>query len=166
MLVSDLLNARWPADAGQFLRRHSHPNYAFEDGKRTGAYEAVFNNDIESSVQAKSNNSMPCFLNTVGVLFEDPELRKSLLEFIARGKGFVGIHDAIATFVQYPEYDQWPPFGRMLGATENGGHPWDGEMMTVKVDDPKSPLNTVFHGQGIRSQTRRFSSRNPPCETI
>ena len=44
-----------------------------------------------------------CFANTVGVLFEDPELRKSLLDFIAGGKGFIGIHDAIATFVQYPE---------------------------------------------------------------
>ena len=53
-----------------------------------------------------------CFLNTVGVLFDDPELRKSLLGFIAGGKGFVGIHDAIATFVQYPKYDQWPPSDR------------------------------------------------------
>jgi hypothetical protein len=58
----------------------------------------------------------------------------------------VGIHDAIATFVQYPKYVQWPPFGQMLGATENGGHPWDGETMTVKLEDPKSPLNAVFHG--------------------
>jgi hypothetical protein len=79
-----------------------------------------------------------CFLNTVGVLFDDPELRKSLLGFIAGGKGFAGIHDAIATFVQYPKYDQWPPFGQMLGATENGGHPWEGETMTVKIEIPKA----------------------------
>jgi len=110
-------------------------NYAIgEMGKRTGAYEAVFSDDVEMfrPDRIKQFDAI-CFLNTVGVLFEDPELKKSLLAFIAGGKGFVGIHDAIATFVQYPKYDQWPPFGQMLGATENGGHPWDGETMTVRV---------------------------------
>src|SRR5262249_2094224 len=58
------------------------------------------------------------------------ELKQSLLGFIAGGKGFAGTHDAIATFVQYPKYDQWPAFGQMIGATENGGHPWNGELMT------------------------------------
>jgi type 1 glutamine amidotransferase len=97
----------------------------------------------------------------VGVLFDDPELRTSLLGFIARGKGFVGIHDAIATFVQYPKYDQWPPFGQMLGATENGGHPWDGELMTVKVDDPKSRINAAFHGQGFQIADQAFQFQEP-----
>jgi len=103
-------------------------NYAIRlMGQRTGAYEAVFSDDVEMfrPERIKQFDAI-CFLNTGGVLFEDPELRKSLLAFIASGKGFVGIHDAIATFVQYPVYDQWPPFGQMLGATENGGHPWDG----------------------------------------
>ena len=77
------------------------------------------------------------------------------------GKGFVGIHDAIATFVQYPKYDQWPPFGQMLGATENGGHPWDGETMTVKVDDPKSPVNAVFRGQGFEISDQAFQFQEP-----
>ena len=73
----------------------------------------------------------------------------------------MGIHDAIATFVQYPKYDQWPPFGQMLGATENGGHPWDGEMMTVKVDDPKSPINAVFRGQGFEIADQAFQFQEP-----
>jgi hypothetical protein len=30
------------------------------------------------------------------VLFEDAELRKSLLGFIASGNGFLGVHDAMA----------------------------------------------------------------------
>ena len=91
-------------------------NYAIEQiGKRTGAYEAVFNNDVEMFRPDKLRQfDALCFANTVGVLFEDPELRKSLLDFIAGGKGFIGIHDAIATFVQYPKYDQWPAFGQML----------------------------------------------------
>ena len=78
-------------------------NYAIEQlGRRTGAYEAVFNNDVEMFRPDKLRQfDALCFANTVGVLFEDAELRKSLLAFIAGGKGFIGIHDAIATFVQY-----------------------------------------------------------------
>ena len=67
----------------------------------------------------------------------------------------MGFHAAIATFVQHPVYDQWPAFGRMLGGTENGGHPWvPTDTYTFKVDDPKSPLNAVFQGQGIRGHRR------------
>jgi hypothetical protein len=138
-------------------------NYAIgQMGIRTGAYEAVFSDDVEMfrPVRIKQFDAV-CFLNTVGVLFEDAELKKSLLAFIAGGKGFVGIHDAIATFVQYPEYGQWPAFGRMLGATENGGHPWDGETMTVKVDDPKSPLNAVFHGDEFQIADQAFQFQEP-----
>ena len=67
-------------------------NYASDQmGKRTGAYEAVFSNDIEMFRPGKIEQfDALCFLNTVGVLFDDPELRKSLLGFIAGGKGFVG----------------------------------------------------------------------------
>ncbi len=138
-------------------------NYAIREmGKRTGAFEAVFSNDVEMfrPKRIKQFDAI-CFLNTNGVLFEDPELKKSLLAFIAGGKGFVGIHDAIATFVQYPKYDQWPPFGQMLGGTENGGHPWDGEMMTVKVDDPKSPLTAVFHGEEFQITDQAFQLQEP-----
>jgi type 1 glutamine amidotransferase len=127
-------------------------NYAIEQmGKRTSAYEAVFSNDIEMFRPDKiSQFDAICSNNTQGVLFDDPELKKSLLGFIAAGHGFVGIHAAIATFVQYPVYDQWTPFGRMLGGTESGGHPWGPtEKLTVKVDDPKSPLNAAFHGKGF-----------------
>lgn len=138
-------------------------NYAFEQiGKRTGAYEAVFSNDIEMFRPDKIKQfDAICFLNTLGVLFDDPELRESLLAFISGGKGFVGIHDAIATFVQYPKYDQWPAFGQMLGATENGGHPWNGETMTVKIDDHASPLNAMFHGQEFQIADQAFQFQEP-----
>ena len=133
-----------------------------EMGKRTGAYEPVFSDDVEMFRPERIRQfDAVCFLNTVGVLFEDPELKKSLLAFIASGKGFIGIHDAIATFVQYPKYAQWPAFGQMLGGTENGGHPWDGETMTVKVDDPKSPLNAMFHGEEFQIADQAFQLQEP-----
>ena len=86
-------------------------NYAIElMGKQTGAFEAVFSDDVEMFRPDKIKQfDAICFNNTQGVLFDDPELRKSLLDFITGGHGFVGIHAAIATFVQHPVYDQWPP---------------------------------------------------------
>ena len=137
--------------------------YAFEElGKATGAYQAVFSNDIEVFRPGRLREfDAICFLNTVGVLFDDAELRESLLKFIASGKGFAGIHDAIATFVQYPKYDQWPEFGRMLGATENGGHPWDGENMTIKVEDPRNPVNAAFAGKSFEIADQAFQFQEP-----
>lgn len=139
-------------------------NYAFEQlGKRTGAYEVIFNNDVEMFRPEKlARFDAVCFLNSNGVLFEDEELRRSLMNFIESGKGVIGIHDALATFVQYPVYDQWPEFGRMLGGTENGGHPWNtGELMTMKLDDPDSPLMAAFGGKSFQIADQAFQLQEP-----
>lgn len=115
-------------------------------GQKTGAYQAVFNNDIEVfRPERLAEFDAICFNNSCGVLFEDAQLRQSILDFVDNGKGIVGIHAALATFVQYPKYDQFPPFGEMLGATENGGHPWkQHETITLKVEDTASPLTAAF----------------------
>lgn len=163
MLVSNLSMRDGKPVHGSSYATLPVANYAFDQmGKRSGAYEAVFNNDIEMFRPDKIKQfDAICFLDTVGVLFDDVELRKSLLDFISSGKGFVGIHDAIATFVQYPKYDQWPAFGQMLGATENGGHPWNGEVMTIHIDDPKSPLTAVFHDEEFQIADQAFQFQEP-----
>ena len=85
-------------------------------GKRTGSYQVVVSNDIEMFRPGKIKQfDAICFCNSPGVLFEDPELKKSLLDFVAGGKGIVGIHDGLATFVQWPVYDQWPEFRAAAG---------------------------------------------------
>ncbi len=142
----------------------AHGNLAIElMGKVTGAYEAVFSNDI--SVFKRDNLRQfdaICFNNTAGVLFEDEELKKSLLDFVRSGKGFVGLHAAGATFVQWPRYDQWPEFGEMLGAYENGGHPWKpDEVITLKVDDPEHPVNAAFGGKGFQISDEVFQFQKP-----
>lgn len=138
-------------------------SYALEQmGRRTGAYQAVFDNDVEMfrPERLKAFDAV-CFANTAGVLFEDMELRESLLSFVAGGKGLIGIHDAIATFVQYPKYDQWPSFGQMLGGTENGGHPWNGEVMTLKAEDAKHPLVKMFRGLEFKIADQAFQLQEP-----
>jgi hypothetical protein len=131
-------------------------------GRRTGAYEAVFSNDVAmfSPDKLKPFDAI-CFNNTGGVLTDDPVQRKSLLDFVCNGKGFVGIHAAAATFCQYPRYDQFPEFGEMLGGFEDGGHPWGpDETSVVKLDDPRSPVNAAFGGKGFSIRGGVFQFRH------
>ncbi len=132
-------------------------------GRKTGAYETVVSNDIAMfRPENLQQFDAICFNNTTGVLFQDPELKKNLLDFIYDGKGFIGIHAAAATFVQWPKYDQWPEFGQMLGGYENGGHPWKPhEWITIKLDDPDHPLNTALTGKGFRISDEVFQFQKP-----
>jgi len=147
----------------------TYGNYALaEMGKRTGAYEVVISDDVEMFRPDKIKQfDAICFLNTVGVLTEDPELKRSLMDFIESGKGFIGFHAAAATFVQWPKYDQWPAFGKMLGATENGGHPWrPNENIRMKVDDPKSPLNVALPKEGFDIADEVFQFQEPKLREL
>ena len=139
-------------------------NYALiEMGKRTGAYQATINN--EESVfrpEVLGSYDLIVFNNTVGVLFDDPVLRQSLLDFVRKGNGFVAFHaGGGATFVQYPVYDQFPEFGEMVGGYEDGGHPWEPVDTTyVKIDDPRSPLTSMFQGP-FQMHEETFQFREP-----
>lgn len=165
ILVSNLNVRRGTVRVGE----KEHPsipygNYAIEQlGKRTGAYEAVFNNDIGLFRPGFIDQfDAICFNNTVGVLFDDKALRESLLGYIASGKGFIGFHAAAATFVEHPVYDQWPPFGRMVGGTENGGHPWKPhETITIKLADPASPLTAMFDGKAFEVADEVYQFQEP-----
>jgi len=135
---------------GKMIKGHGsipYANYALKlMGEKTGAFEVVFSND---TLMFKPENLQQfdaiCFNNTNGVLFTDPELRASLLDYVYSGKGFIGLHAAGATFVQWPVYDQFPAFGVMLGGYENGGHPWkEWEWINLKVNEPSHPLNAAF----------------------
>ncbi len=139
--------------------------YAFEQmGKKTGAFETVFSNDVNLFAPEKlAQFDAVCFLNTAGVLTEDPALRKSLLDFVRNGKGLVAVHaGGGATFVQYPKYDQFPEYGEMVGGYENGGHPWrPNETIILKLDDAASPLNRAFGGREVELQDEVFQFTAP-----
>lgn len=153
---------------GEVVKVH-HPsvaigNYALETlGRKTGAWEVTISGDPEIWRPASIRKfDAICFMNTTGVLTEDKELRWSLLDFVRSGGGFSAFHaGGGATFVQYPKYDQWPEFGRMLGGTENGGHPWNGELLTLKLDDPKNPLNAIFRGKEFQIAEQAFQLQEP-----
>lgn len=132
-------------------------------GERTGAFDAVFSND---TLMFKKENLAQfdaiCFLNTAGVIFTDPQLRINLLDFVSNGGGFIGIHAAAATFVQWPEYWQFPAFGEMLGGYEDGGHPWKpDETIYLKAEQPDHPLASMFGAASFPISDEVFQFRAP-----
>ena len=90
---------------------------------------------------------------TTGELPISEEGKKALLDFIKRGKGFVGIHSATDTFYKWPEY------GEMIGGYFDG-HPWHTDV-TVRVEDRTFPA-TAHLGESFRSRTKSISSKTGP----
>ena len=136
LLVMDL-NVAYPGH-----RSIPEENLAIElMGKKTGAYEAVFNNDLDNLKYDKIKQFDAVFLNnTVGMIFLDPEVRAGLLRFVREGGGLAGNHG-----VSHASMD-WPEFGEMIG-TWHGVHRENTELATVKIDDPNSPLTAAFGGR-------------------
>jgi type 1 glutamine amidotransferase len=63
--------------------------------------------------------------------------KKSLLDFVRSGKGFIGAHCASLTFYDYPE------FGEMLGGYFNRNLP-QGTIAVLKVEDTKHPATKML----------------------
>jgi type 1 glutamine amidotransferase len=131
--------------------------------EKTAAFDVVVSNDLSNFEPEKIKDfDAICFLNTTMEVFSpakgvfakmsNPEkkealnlekrLKKSLMEFIKSGKGFVGIHSATDTFYQWPEY------GEMIGGYFNG-HPWGaGSPVSVKVEDGQTNHACCAHLDG------------------
>jgi type 1 glutamine amidotransferase/sugar phosphate isomerase/epimerase len=131
-------------------------------GKRTGAWETVLSNDISNFKYDNLKQFDAIFLNnTVGMLFEDHEVRDALIRFVREGGGLAAYHGA-----SHASLD-WPEFGEMLGISEENARTeiegpkvdeisdplraWQpsssNEVLTVKIDDTNSPLTAPFAGK-------------------
>jgi len=132
-------------------------------GEEMDAYDTFFSNDtLVFQPEILNQFDAICFNNTGGVLFDDPELRMNLLDYVYGGKGFIGIHAAAATFVQWPVYDQFPAFGVMLGGYENGGHPWkENEWITIQVEEKDHPVNRAFDYERFEISDEVFQFSEP-----
>lgn len=118
-------------------------NYAIQRmGETTGAYRAIFSDDLDNLKWPKIEQYDAVFLdNTVGLDFPDPEVRAGLIRFVREGGGLGGLHG-----VTYTSMD-WPEFHAMIGGVR-GNHRGNGnEKVWVKIDDPSSPLTAAFDGQ-------------------
>jgi type 1 glutamine amidotransferase len=119
-----------------------HANYALElMGKSTGAFEAVFSNNLENLEYDKVRQfDAVMFNSTEADISTDPAVREGLLRFVREGGGVGGIHAASWSFAF------WPEFMEMFGASQ-GAHRI--EEATMKLDDPASPITAAFEGQPI-----------------
>ncbi len=137
-------------------------------GKKTGAYEPVVSDDVAMfEPETLAQFDAVVLMNCTGNLFgpnpserakmdleqleaarkREQELRNSLLDFVSKGKGLVGIHAATDCFYE------WGEFGRMMGGYFNG-HPWwystdaDGKpsapSVTLRVEERDHPVCEAF----------------------
>ncbi|MBM4047075.1 MAG: ThuA domain-containing protein, partial [Planctomycetes bacterium] len=142
-------------------------------GKKTGAFEAVVSDDVANFEPDKIQQfDAICFNNTTGNFFQprdlgklpkeqqdaakarDERAKKSLLDFVAGGKGIVGIHAATDA-----QYQQWADYGKLMGGYFSG-HPWN-EVVTVKIDDPGHPVNAAFQGKSFEVADEIYQFKDP-----
>jgi len=141
---------------GRGHRSIPHANLAVRLlGEKTGAFTAVVTKD-RSLLLAKSLKQFDAvFLNnTIGPLFDTPELRRDFSAFLAGGGGLVANHAVTVTS------EDWPAFGEILGA-RGAMHRDADEKVTVRLDDPNSPLNAAFGGKPFAFADEVFRFRAP-----
>jgi type 1 glutamine amidotransferase len=123
-------------------------------GDKTGAYTA-FHTEDESFFEPEKLKTFDAvfMMNTTGNCFFPKEgtkeekakreemLKKSLQDFVASGKGLIGVHSATDT------YGGWKEYNKMMGGAF-AGHPWH-KKVPVKVLEPKHPLNAPFEGENF-----------------
>ncbi len=131
-------------------------------GKKTGAFETVVSRDpAVFRPESLAQFDAVFFNNTVGNCFEDPALRQSLVEFVYRGGGLMGVHGTSVAFTKWPgAIEDWPEFGIMLGA-RGANHKANDEHVFIKLDDPTHPVNHVFAGRDFDYRDEFFRVHEP-----
>jgi uncharacterized protein len=130
---------------GFFHRTIPHANLALEFmAKNTGAFEPIFNNDLDNLKYPKIKEYDAVFLNSVvGSIFSDPDVINGLIRYVRDGGGLAAIHGSTFASTDVPEY------GELLGATTAPHRAFD--VATLKIDDPNSPITKHFEGHDVLS---------------
>jgi len=109
-------------------------------GTETGLWDTTVRTDTEALTKKKLEFNAKNLTNFDAVLFftggdleMDVQQQSDFLSFIHDdGKGFIGIHSAAITFVDWPEY------GEMIGGYYDE-HPWGTFDAPIIVEDPSFP---------------------------
>jgi type 1 glutamine amidotransferase len=110
-------------------------------GEKTGAFTATLASDPGAISAANLQQYDAVYLNnTVGDVFDTPDMRAAFAAFVARGGGVVGNHGTSVASTQ------WTEFGEILGAT-GASHREPTEKATINIEDPTHPLMLAFDGQ-------------------
>jgi type 1 glutamine amidotransferase len=138
LLVIDLC-----PQGGFYHRTIPYANLAVElMAKNTGAFEPIFNNDLDNLKYPKIKEYDAVFLNSVvGPVFSDPDVINGLIRYVREGGGLAAIHGSTFASPDVPEY------GELLGATTAPHRAFEAAML--KIDDPNSPLTKQFEGHDV-----------------
>ena len=140
--------------------------------KKTGAFEAVVSEDpaiflpgslraFDAIVMNNIHETDPFLPAEFAKMSKDEKeaatqrdraIKQSILDFVAGGKGVVGIHAATAAF------QSWPEYGAMMGGYY-GGHIT--EDVWIKLEDPGSPLCAPFGGKPFQIHDEIYTFQGP-----
>lgn len=125
-------------------------------GEKTGAWSTTITYDPAQITAENLAGYDAIFLdNTTLAFLDDPKdaaaseaRKKALLDFVRGGKGLAGIHAAGDSYhTKAPDTKgTWDDFNVMIGGYFKF-HWLYPQIVTVKIDDPKSPLTQMFHGE-------------------
>jgi len=144
-------------------------------GAKTGAWTATTTYDAADINTDNLKQYDLIFLDsTTGCFLDEPNdaaataaRRAALLAFIREGKGIAGIHAASDSYhgnqcaapAGATGEARWPEWNKIIGGYFK--FHWNNpQLITVKIDDPKSPLTAMFHGQPfeIHDETYVFAN--------
>ena len=144
-------------------------------GAKTGAWTATTTYDAADINTANLAQYDAIFLaSTTGCFLDDANdaaataaRRAAFMAFVRGGKGIAGIHAASDSYhgaqcaqpMASAGEPLWPELNRMIGGYFK--FHWNNpQLITVKIDDPNSPLTAMFHGQEfeIHDETYVFAN--------
>ena len=141
-------------------------------GRKSGAFQAVSSGDpalflperlreFDAVVMNNTHEANPLLPFDFKMLPKDQQaaakerekvLKKSFLDFVAGGKGLVGIHGATCSV-------QWPEYMDLIGGTY-AGHVT--EAVWVKPEEPGHPLCRPLEDKSFQVQDEIYMFRSPP----
>jgi len=130
-----------------------------EMGKKTGAWTTDTTYDAAAFTPENLKQYDAIFLaSTTGEFLDDPKdpaataaRKKAFLDFIRNGKGIAGIHAASDSYHSGAPgggTPLWPEWNKIIGGYFKFHWNWP-TAITVKIDDPASPLNATFKGKSF-----------------
>ena len=100
------------------------------------------------------------FCSTTGELPLTEDQKADFMSFVRdEGKGFVGIHAALDTFYNWPEY------GEMIGGWFDG-HPWNTFDAPVIIEDPGFPAVKHFKGTSLVLKDEMYQPKSWSREKV
>ena len=137
-------------------------------GQDSNLYDAEIRTDVEW-ITKKPLNPMRknlvqydaiVFCSTTGELPLTEDQKADFLSFVRdEGKGFVGIHAALDTLYQWPEY------GEMIGGWFDG-HPWNTFDAPVIIEDPGFPAVKHFKGTSLVLKDEMYQPKSWSREKV